>query len=86
MDSAIILKVGFREVGMNKWIPALRLTGIGFYIVTCIVGGALAGWWLSGKNALFLVIGLLVGLIIAVYGVYRMIKVLINDQKNKENG
>ena len=71
---------------MDKWIPALRLTGIGFYIVTCIVGGALAGWWLSGENALFLIIGLLAGLIIAAYGVYRMIKVLINNQKDKENG
>jgi ATP synthase protein I len=81
----MILWVGFREVGMNKWIPALQLTGIGFYIVICIVGGALAGWWLSGKNTIFLIIGLLVGLIIAVYGVYRMIKVLINDQKDKEN-
>ena len=78
--------VGFSEVGMNKWVPALRLTGIGFYIVTCIVGGALAGWWLSGKNTLFLIIGLLLGLIIAVYGVYHMIRVLINDQKDKENG
>jgi uncharacterized ion transporter superfamily protein YfcC len=78
--------VGFSEVGMDKWIPALKLTGIGFYIVTCIVGGALAGWWLSGKNTLFLIIGLLAGLILAVYGVYHMIRVFINDQKNKENG
>jgi uncharacterized ion transporter superfamily protein YfcC len=71
---------------MNKWIPALRLTGIGFYIVTCIAGGALAGWWLSGKNALFSIIGLLAGLIIAAYGVYRMIRGVINYQKDKENG
>ena len=70
---------------MNKWIPALKLTGIGFYIVTCIVGGALAGWWLSGKSTLFLVIGLLAGLIMAVYGVYRMIRGVINYQKDKEN-
>jgi len=40
---------------------------------------------LSGKSALFLVIGLLAGLIIAVYGVYRMIRGVINYQKNKEN-
>ena len=70
---------------MNKWIPALRLTGIGFYIVTCIVGGALAGWWLSNKNALFLIIGLLLGLILAVYGLYRMIRLIIDDQKDKGN-
>ena len=71
---------------MNKWIPALRFTGIGFFIGVCIAGGALAGWFLSGKNALFLIIGLLAGLIIAVYGVYRMIRGVINDQKDKENG
>jgi F0F1-type ATP synthase assembly protein I len=69
---------------MKKWIPAARLTGIGFYIVTCIVGGALAGWWLSGKNALFLVIGLILGLLFAVYGVYRMIRALINNGNDKE--
>lgn len=71
---------------MNKWVPALRLTGIGFYIVTCIVGGALAGWWLSGKNTIFLVIGLVLGLILAFYGVYRMIRPLMNNRNDKENG
>jgi F0F1-type ATP synthase assembly protein I len=71
---------------MNKWIPALRLTGIGFYIATCIVGGTLAGWWLSGKKPLFMIIGLVLGLIIAVYGVYRMIRPLMKNNQDKENG
>jgi len=71
---------------MDKWIPALKVTGIGFYIATCIVGGTLLGWWLGGKRPLFMIIGLVAGLIIAVYGVYRMIKPLVNDKHNKENG
>jgi uncharacterized ion transporter superfamily protein YfcC len=71
---------------MKKWVPALTLTGIGFYIVICIVGGALAGWWFSGENAIFLVVGLLLGLLVAVYGVYRMIRPLINNRDDKENG
>jgi F0F1-type ATP synthase assembly protein I len=71
---------------MNKWIPALRLTGIGFYIATCIVGGTLAGWWLGGKKPLFMIIGLVLGLIIAVYGVYRMIRPLMKNNQDKENG
>jgi ATP synthase protein I len=71
---------------MDKWIPALRLTGVGFYIATCIVGGALLGWWLGGKEPLFMIIGLVAGLVIAVYGVYHMIRGIINEQKNKENG
>ncbi|MHB8104814.1 MAG: AtpZ/AtpI family protein [Dehalococcoidales bacterium] len=71
---------------MNKWIPALRLTGIGFYIAICIVGGTLTGWWLGGKKPLFMIIGLVAGLIIAIYGVYRMIRSVVNEQKNRENG
>lgn len=71
---------------MDKWIPALRLTGIGFYIAICIAGGALTGWWLGGKSPLFLVVGLVIGLILAVYGVYRMIRSVIKDRNHGENG
>jgi F0F1-type ATP synthase assembly protein I len=71
---------------MDKWIPALRITGIGFYIATCIVGGAFLGWWLGDKRPLFIIIGLVVGLLLAVYGVYHMLRSFINEQKNKENG
>jgi len=78
--------LGRSEVGMNKWIPALQITGIGFYIATCIVGGALAGWYLGGKRPLFLIIGLLAGLVIAFYGAYRMVRPLMDDQHDKENG
>ena len=70
---------------MNKWIPALKVTGIGFYIATCIVGGTFAGWWLGSKKPLFMIIGLLAGLVIAVYGTYRMIRPLMNDNQDKEN-
>jgi len=71
---------------MNKWIPALQVTGIGFYIAACIVGGSLAGWWFGGKRPLYMIIGLLVGLILAVYGAYRMILPLIKTRDDKENG
>ena len=71
---------------MNRLIPALRLTGIGFYIGICIAGGAYAGWKLSSEKPLFLIIGLLVGLVVAVYGVYRMIRPLMNNRQDKENG
>jgi F0F1-type ATP synthase assembly protein I len=71
---------------MNKWLPALRVTGIGFYIATCIVGGALIGWWLGDKRPLYTIIGLLAGLVLALYGAYRMIRPLLNTNNNKENG
>jgi ATP synthase protein I len=72
---------------MDKWMPALRITGIGFYIAACIVGGILVGWWLGDKKPVFVIIGLIIGLAVAGYGVYRMIKPLVDDKKNtKENG
>ncbi len=71
---------------MNKMIPALRLMGIGFFIGICIAGGAFGGWKLSGEKPLFMIIGLLVGLVVAVYGVYRMIRPLMNNKQDKENG
>jgi ATP synthase protein I len=74
---------------MNRWIPALRLTGIGFYIAACIVGGTFAGLWFDSKfntKPLFLFGGLVLGLAVAVYGVYRMIRPLMNNKQDKENG
>ncbi len=81
-----MLRVRGSEVGMNRWIPALRVTGIGFYIATCIVGGTLVGWWLGEKRPFYTIIGLLVGLVLAIYGAYHMIRPLMNDRQDKENG
>jgi ATP synthase protein I len=80
-----MLKVRDDEVGMNRWIPAMRLTGIGFFIGICIAGGAFAGWKLGGGKPGFLIIGLLAGLGIAVFSVYHMIRPLMNNGQNKEN-
>jgi hypothetical protein len=76
---------------MKNLVPAFQLLGIGFYVVTCIAGGTLAGWWLGDKKPLFAVIGLVIGLVVAVYGGYRMVKPLIdaygkNNKNGKENG
>ena len=73
---------------MRRWELALRLTGVGFYIGTCIVGGVLVGLWLDEKlstRPLFLIGGLLLGLVVAFYGVYRMVRPLMNDNQHKEN-
>ena len=61
---------------MSKWVPALRLTGMGFFIGVCIAGGALAGWWLGSKKPLFMILGLFIGLVVAFFGVYQMLKPL----------
>ncbi len=61
---------------MKRWEAAARLVGIGWYIGICIVLGLLGGLWLDGKfgtKPLLTVLGLVLGLILAFYGVYRMI-------------
>jgi F0F1-type ATP synthase assembly protein I len=70
---------------MDKWLPALKMTGIGFYVGVCIAGGAYLGWWLGHRRPIFLIVGLVAGLIVAIYGVYRMIKPLMNNNNRKEN-
>jgi len=70
---------------MSRWAAALRLTGVGFFIGICIAGGALAGWWLGGKRPIFMIIGLVAGLVIAGFGVYQMLRPLLNDRQDKEN-
>ncbi len=73
---------------MSRWVAALRLTGVGFFIAACIVLGTFAGLWLDGKldtQPLFMIVGLVVGLIVAVYGVYQMLRPLMNNKGDKEN-
>jgi ATP synthase protein I len=74
---------------MSRWAAALRLTGVGFYVAACILGGTLAGLWLDNKletRPLFILLGLAAGLAVAFYGVYRMIKPVMNNKQDKENG
>ncbi len=66
---------------------ALRLIGMGWYVGFCIVLGVLGGVWLDRKlhtSPLLFMVGLLLGLIVAVYGVYKMI--LPNIINQKRNG
>ena len=74
---------------MSRWAAALRLTGVGFYVAACILGGTLTGLWLDSKldtKPLFVLLGLAVGLAVAFYGVYRMIRLVMNNKQDKENG
>ena len=67
----------------------MRLTGIGFYIAACILFGVLGGLWLDSKantRPLFTIGGVLGGLVLAIYGAYRMIQPLMGNHNGKENG
>jgi len=67
---------------------ALRLVGVGFFIGGSILLGVLAGLWLDSKlntGPILVIIGLLLGVVIALYGVYRMLLPLMSNKQNKEN-
>lgn len=75
----------------KRWADVLRFVGIGWYIATCILIGVLGGRWLghkldgSSNEALFTILGLILGLLVAFYGVYRMLKGILANDKEKGN-
>jgi ATP synthase protein I len=71
---------------MENWGPAARLIGMGFYLGFCLVGGAAGGRWLDGRfdtRPIFMLTGLIVGLILAAWGVYQMLLPLLNNNKKE---
>jgi len=73
---------------MSRWAAALRLTGVGFFVAACILGGMLAGLWVDNKletKPLFILLGLAVGLAVAFTGVYRMIRSVMDNKRGEEN-
>ncbi len=73
---------------MKRWVSALGLSGIGFFIAGSIILGLLGGLWLDNKlnsKPVFLIIGLILGIAVAVYGVYNMLKPYISNKQNKGN-
>ncbi len=75
---------------MNKWELAARLAGIGFFIGGSIVLGIWGGIWLDKtlNTSFFWILGLLLGIIVAGWGVYRMLQPFLNgnNDNNHRNG
>ncbi len=74
---------------MSRWVAALRLTGVGFFIGISIVAGVAIGLWMDdklGSGPAFMIAGLVLGVVVAVYGVYRMLLPLLKNGQNKEQG
>ncbi len=74
---------------MDKWVYAFRFIGIGWYVAICIGGGIGLGVWLDRRfdtSIVFTLIGVVLGLVVAVLGIYRMIEPLIKEQNGKTPG
>ena len=73
---------------MSRWAAALRFLGVGFYIAGSILLGIGAGLWLDDKfdtRPIMVILGLLLGLMVAFWGVYRMLLPLLANKEDKGN-
>ncbi len=77
---------------MNLWVLAVRLTGLGWYVALCIVFGVVGGLALDelvGTKPLFMLLGILLGSVVAFWGLYKMVQPLLNaaaSQGKNDNG
>ena len=79
-------RIVIRERFVDKWGLAFKLIGVGFYISFCIVGGVLLGLWLDRKlesEPIFVLLGLVLGLVAAFWGVYQMLTPFMKDNKRE---
>ena len=72
---------------MNRWELAGRFIGVGFFIGGSMVLGILGGLWLDNKfdQSFYWLIGLLLGIFVAVWGVYRMLLPLLKDNDRRDS-
>jgi F0F1-type ATP synthase assembly protein I len=73
---------------MSRLAAALRLTGVGFFIGGSIALGVFGGLWADSKfntEPILVIVGLLLGIIVAFYGVYQMLLPLLRSKQDKEN-
>jgi len=73
---------------VKKWQLAARLLGVGFFIGGSIVLGLFLGLWLDNKfnSDIIWVVGLILGIVAAFVGVYRMLIPLIDKDNQRRNG
>jgi len=73
---------------MDRLPPTVRLSGLGFYLALCIVGGVFGGVQLDGllnTGRLFAVLGLFAGLALGLGGsVVLLLEVLKTNDDKKE--
>ncbi len=65
----------------------LRLVGVGWYVAICIGGGAFGGVWLDnrlGSGPILTMVGLGVGIAIAVVGMYRMLMAVLTSSSESQ--
>ena len=69
---------------MAGWEAALRLTGMGWYVVVAVIGGTVGGRaldnWLN-ISPILTIAGLLLGILVAGFGISRMISPILTNSR-----
>ena len=71
------------------WITGVQFVGLGWFIALAILAGTFGGLFLDrwvGTEPLFLLSGLLLGIVLAFYGTYRMVVRYLAGQENSSEG
>ena len=71
---------------MQQWQLAFRVLGIGWFVAIAILLGVLGGLWLDdklGTEPIFLITGIILGLVVAGYGTYSAFKPFFNNNEDK---
>lgn len=72
---------------MKQWPAAMQLLVVGFYVAFSLIIPAGIGVWLDRRAShefpLFTLIGLGLGTIMMIYGVYRMVKPFMEEAKKE---
>lgn len=75
---------------MRKWPVLMPLLTVGFYVALSLLIPTILGWWIGNKvhhELLLPLIGLGVGSIIMVYGVYRILLPFLREAEwSEEDG
>jgi F0F1-type ATP synthase assembly protein I len=74
---------------MDRFSPAMRLLGIGWYVALCIALGMGGGVWLDRSLStapVFTLVGLFLGLGAAFVGGYRMLMEVLADARGRGEG
>ena len=77
------------QPGFERYAVAVRLLGMGWFVAISIVGGVVGGLWLDGRTGwdpAFTLGGLVLGLVVAFYGVFRMAAPLLASPGGKRKG
>ena len=70
---------------MPTWAIALRLVGVGWFLAASVIIGIVVGLFLDewlGTKVIFTLLGVLMGITVAFYGLYKMVKPLLDNEDN----